>query len=742
MPRLLIATGICLGYLALILFSGSISAPYSDQALLPGPLPDSFQKPDTKDQKPEIFLHRWLGSGTVDRQWSWQQNLKTRYRVNHNAHTFLKPEDFETHPEWFPWIQGKRVPLAGGKGPNPNYAHPDFAKHVAVLASEHFEENPDAHSFSLSVTDSLKFDESELTRDIIEPLTYFRGRPDYSDLVFTFANRVAEATFGKSSESRHQNPETNPKNALSSLASPGKKLSPPTAHLQPSTFNQHYLTSYAYYWAENSPGFPIHEKVIPFLTSDRSQWWDPEYRKNDQALIRRWAEAGAAFIGGRDYYMGEGYFIPRVYPTLAAESIRFLARNNARAFYAEGRPIWGFDAPTYWLAAQMLNDPGQDSQALLNRFFTSMYGPAAEPMRAFFDRCEEIWMNQPGSSRWIKAWRHASQAELFPPAVCEELMEILLVAYGKVGGALRSESAFPVQQGRKGEAERRLPSPRSAFHLSKTGLYQDRIELTLQAFAFTTAASHFYQAWKALAANPLQSEQDHERFRGDRQNFRRQASRLNRYPDIGGSSPRWNARDNLLRRKPEDRLVFTDQPGLDPPGPVPPPIQKTVFSFDSPVFSGDLDGLDGWALRDTRLKNGLSIAVEPTEHFEFRRLPGAGIDESGAIRIEASNYTALNHWLAIEPGQTLKANVRYRGHFSIGARLSLYVVFRDANLKEHVASTRVEESPQGFHNDWLSLAIREIAPPDTRWVQVTLRILYQQPGDLVLLDDLDISVEP
>ena len=63
--------------------------------------------------------------------------------------------------------------------------------HAAAAARAHFATEPDSESFSLGVNDGLTFGESPETLALTTPVRWFRGRPDYSALVFTFMNRAA-----------------------------------------------------------------------------------------------------------------------------------------------------------------------------------------------------------------------------------------------------------------------------------------------------------------------------------------------------------------------------------------------------------------------------------------------------------------------------------------------------------------------------------------------------------------------
>ena len=136
--------------------------------------------------------------------------------------------------------------------------------------------HPEQESFALGVNDALIFGESPETLALIgrtallRPAerdyegqapgggltTWFRERPDYSNLVFTFMNRAAD------------------------------ELS--------RTHPQKYLGALAYYWAENAPDFRLNPQVIPFLTADRAQGYDPKFWKEEMDLQERWARAAGA----------------------------------------------------------------------------------------------------------------------------------------------------------------------------------------------------------------------------------------------------------------------------------------------------------------------------------------------------------------------------------------------------------------------------------------------------------------
>lgn len=412
---------------------------------------------------PHGFVTRAVSGGASAAGHAWEVRNAGTERVffSHNLAAVFPRSLYDQHPEFFPFVAGRRPePQMNPVNWNPDLARPDVAAHAAEVARDYFAAHPEASSFSLGVNDALIFGESPeliaLTRkaggqmaeagrrgtegegqkaeavhnvsppsSVIGPPTlpnrWFRDRPDYSDLVFTFMNRAAE-------DLSHTHPDK-------------------------------YLGALAYYWAENVPDFPVQPQVLPFLTSDRSQGYDPAARAEEFALQEKWATAmkvgrpeeqkagrtenqipDAALpisgpltfrlsgpqqlrprLGMYDYLYGQGFLIPRIHTQLIAENIRHAWQAGFTDYYAEGEPNWGLDGPMHWLVAQLLQDPAQPEGRLLDEYYRRYFQAAAAPMRKFFERCEEQWMRQSGPAYWLKHYRNESQATLFPSAVCREL---------------------------------------------------------------------------------------------------------------------------------------------------------------------------------------------------------------------------------------------------------------------------------------------------------------------------------
>lgn len=329
----------------------------------------------------------------VDTDFGRRNRLNSVYSFNHNLAKVFTPELFELQPEVFAEVNGRRtMPRgSGGTDPQPDFTHPDAVELAAEAALEHFRGQPASTSYSLSINDNVLFDTRARTEAAVSPIRYFRGRPDYTDLVFGFMNRVAERVFDQAGA--WQTPEGEAR----------------------------YLTALSYYWTEPAPTLRLHPRVMPVLTSDRAQWHDPDYRADDKALIRAWTASGAERVATWDYYFGAPYLYPRQFNQWIAESLPFMAEAGIDVFFSQLPSFWGLDGAKAWLSAELLWDPEQDAEALLAGFYDNFFGAAAGPVRAFYETAERHRNAHEGSAEWIKLYKDESGIALFTPEVLAEM---------------------------------------------------------------------------------------------------------------------------------------------------------------------------------------------------------------------------------------------------------------------------------------------------------------------------------
>lgn len=417
--------------------------------------------------------------------WSSWHGLRERFRYNHTLHQIVPPTRFDTDPDWFAKdadgrpMRPPHYPEPHGYNDHPDLTHPAVRAQAATRTLRALAgaleagtppadcwlppvlRSPGAISTSLSLGDSFVFGEFPPAYPW-RPQGSFRRWPDWSNHVFAYTNAVAaEVAEGYAG-------------LTASLVDPPRL----------------YLGALAYLSWENVPDFPVHPAVLPILTYDRTQWFDPQARADDLATVEAWAKKGAPFLGTWDYLFGYGFLIPRSMTRIIGDSIPALHARGVRAYYSQMLPVWGVDGHTTWLLSRLLWDVEASPPALLDEYFHEFYGPAAVPMRAFFDQAEARWMGQEGTGWWLRYWKDPWQVALFRTADLDDMEELLAEAASL---ATVEETA-------------------SAPSLLPPGRFRERVQQTTDLFALTRAL-HSYQSgcwalqatrWEGASAEAIQ----------------------------------------------------------------------------------------------------------------------------------------------------------------------------------------------------------------------------------------------
>ncbi len=588
------------------------------------------------------FLHRNLGVGGGEEQNSWWRSnrLYSPFRHGHAMNEVFPAEVLKKHPELAPLVNGRRrfPNKPGDQGWQPNLASPQAVPQAVAALRAHFARNPHEVSAAIGLNDTINFDQSPETQARLEPKRWFRQKPDYSDLYFGFVNAVARQLPGR------------------------------------------YFGAYAYDWTEQVPRLPVEKNVIPWLTSDKAQWFDRAFAEVDKDLIRRWLKAGPEIVGVYDYYEGAPYLVPR--PTLhaVAESIPFLHQAGVRAFYAEGQPNWGLDGPKHWLAAQLLWDATQDPDKLLETYYREFWQEAAEPMRRYFELIERQWLNQPKPAYWLKYFKDEHQYLLFPPAVRRGMQAQLA----------------------------------EAAALARSRIVRQRVEFARQAFAVMDAFCLFNEAREELARALLENGPDAARIaelvraeqeaRGEFEAIHRttrrqaplavQAEILPEYVrhDPAGS---WRQRDG--RAGPE---LLLD-----------PKLERVAIKPPA-----DFTSLDWTESADWRGSG---------EPFEMRQIEARA---AGTIRFSGCKQEMLWQWRPGDPLQRYAASVRVRAKVSPGNVTFLILNFADKDARP-LGYGVVDRLPVGEWSSAVGLFAAGPAPAGTAFVGMGIRVLNQVDGD-------------
>ncbi len=623
-------------------------------------------------------------SDPAAKTWAQRNGLRGRLDYSHALNHIFLPATLAEHTDWAALVRGQRYQPASVADYHwqPNLALPEVAAFAARAAVAGFEREPGRASVSLGINDTMRFDQSAATRALVEPLRYFRGMPDYSPLVFTFMNRAAEAV---------------------AASGPGR-----------------YLGCLAYFWCEAPPPFSVHPNVVPYITTDRSQYYDAAYRAADLELMSKWSKSGVKAFGLWEYGEGANFLIPRVPVGALAEGLREGWRRGARGYFVEVGPQWGFDAFKVWLLARLLWEPERSPAELADDFYAGFFGPAAEPMRRFFERCEAQWMAQSGPPHWLKFYQQEDQARLFPADVRTELRSWL------------SAAEVAAQHDRAVAA---------------------RVALTSRAFAVTEAYARFDETRQKLAALDGSDAKLAGAAEWIGQLRREEAEfRVRFEAATTGELPAMTpvALAPFLRNDPVPRLL-TLVGRQDPAAPrrllaaadaaevAPWARLATAWADGSLAAAENIAVNAAFADRAERgadpeflyprggvLPASWEVRAMPTENGRVGRVPNG--PAARALRIEGGWDTQVFQWLPAVPGRLYVASARLRGNSYPGNDAGLFLTFLTAS-KTPTGVHRMQSLPKGLTTDWREHTLADEAPADAAWVGVGVGASRQVAAD-------------
>ncbi|HWL53603.1 MAG TPA: DUF4838 domain-containing protein [Chthoniobacteraceae bacterium] len=328
-------------------------------------------------EEPAFLSRDFTKSSALDGLWAARNRLHRRVSSGHNMlRLFPVAEYGTTRPDFYPLIDGKRlIPPRRISKPRttrekrahyhwqPNFTAPGIADAAAETIIRHFQEHPEAESFELGLNDGNDlFDQSEASLKRRSGKKNSMGYLDASDDYFLWANEVAEKVLKER---------------------PGK-----------------WFSTLAYRAITDPPSYAgVHERIVPYMTLDRLRWADPELREIDKERTLKWAKT-VRNIGWYDYSYGMSYFVPRIYPHVMGEYLKWAADHHVRFYTGEQNPNWG-EGPKAWLLARLLWNPRQEVDPLLDEWYDRAAGPGAAPkLKGYYDLWERFWTHDILQTRW------------------------------------------------------------------------------------------------------------------------------------------------------------------------------------------------------------------------------------------------------------------------------------------------------------------------------------------------------
>lgn len=675
-------------------------------------------------EEPDFSSRQWSNATRfTENDWDRRNLMGSRDRFHHSLHRIFTEAVYEERSDFFIMLGGQRIrPDDTLRGLNHQicFGNRDAAVFAAGKAAEYFDANPGQTSFALGMTDTHHICGCADCQSLVDPAKRFRGQPDYSDLVFTFMNRAAEE-----------------------LAK---------------THPDKYLGTLAYHWAENTPSFPVHPNVIPYLTADRSMWHSDRFREQDKDLMTRWSEAGPERLGIYDYYYGNSFVIPRVFTAVTAESLRHANEAGIDGFYAEIYSNWTLDGPKAWLTSQLLWDADQDRGKLLGRYYEDLFGEASQPMTRFFERCEEIWMGQGEPVFWLKFYFDFTQLELFPPQVCVELRVLLSEAEFLAGDDLSRERVRLVS-----EAFRLTELYSDLYHLLKdsaarvAGLDWEELVATMETAVSLRKELETHYA-EVLLPNELHRSLHRMETKARFVPGVKLAQLVERSAVLSrGEDPRERlekAVDAVQAAFPESRpeWALARQEGGSP-------SRLINGSFDQ---DADWTGLQKELLEDPgytpffwqrqtqeAAPAGSYLAESSSEQEEDESTPAGFVlvddeafDGEFSLRVQKTVMESLTQQFFVTSGQIYHFSAWAKGRVSPGSRIEIELSWRDADgrsLAEEFLS--LDRLLPGENVDWQKLFVATRAPATAVRGYARLTVRDQGPDDFVYFDHVTLVAQ-
>ncbi len=280
----------------------------------------------------------------------------------HGLKLYMSPDQyFETHPEYFPMIQGKRVPY-GQLCFMADEMIPEYVKNLRQT----FDTKPESAGVNISITDGWRVCECERC---LRPLELENGQviPVMDDVFrsaqyYRFINKIAREI---------------------------KKTHPDKV-----------LLVYAYIFAVYPPPFELEDNIrvmfCPFVKDDKFPIYDENRNRQWREYLLGWSKAtDKTWL--REYYGCAGNF-PRPLEDTVQQDLQFCLKNGIREFNTEwpvdhssGKTVWDISAMNAWIIARLWWDPSQDVETLRDHYISRTFREAAEPMKKYYELIRKSW---------------------------------------------------------------------------------------------------------------------------------------------------------------------------------------------------------------------------------------------------------------------------------------------------------------------------------------------------------------
>ena len=271
-------------------------------------------------------------------------NLRNRmggsaYTANHHNSPIIPESLFQTRPELFALVKGKRIPYELARG------NPEAVEMATQIAVEYLKANEGKgsyyDSFSVETGDGVPADEESLAKV---------GNNTPTDLDFWFANQLA-------------------------------------AGIEKTGLKDKWVGLYSYSDHAGIPSFDLHPRVSVMVTTalDFSSGMTVEQRL-DGLRARKAQRLGVyPYLNLITWSLDKPGSHNAADPLVVAADLKRYHDHGARTYLAETSDSWVSGGPGHYLAARLMWDLRGDPRAELDAYYRGAFGPAAEQVRALYE---------------------------------------------------------------------------------------------------------------------------------------------------------------------------------------------------------------------------------------------------------------------------------------------------------------------------------------------------------------------
>jgi len=363
------------------------------------PAMKTIRVPETEvRRKPDFVMRNWWLHAKPELA-ALELRWKLRNKMNAEA-MFATPGDSSVRSVVAPAAMLKEKPELfalnedGTRNPHlPNLSNPEAVKIAADTIKKHLRANPRANSYGFAPDDGLPRDFNPGTVRLNQGFVTLAGRPGVpgeastSEEWLTFVNRVT-------AEVRKEFPDA----YIATNGYANRDLPP-----QGVTLDDHLVIMFAAIWSCTLHGY------------DDDHCWQ---KVRQGQMLRRWCELSKnVWIYGYNYNMLVSGLTPLPELTKLRRDFPLMKKWGVMGFWDENRNVWAeAGIASRYLRAQLEWDAGADVDAILDDFFAKWYGPAAEPMKAFWLALDKAVTETP---------MHGHEDRILPEVYTPELLAAL-----------------------------------------------------------------------------------------------------------------------------------------------------------------------------------------------------------------------------------------------------------------------------------------------------------------------------